>query len=107
MVSAMLQSQQCWLPVLHEPMAFEMLLSKGPYGQKFVAHCLEEEKSSLAGLSLPLPDSSIILIGPEGDFSPAEIKMALESGYRPVTLGNSRLRTETAALVAATLLCIR
>lgn len=107
MVSAMLQSQQCWLPVLQEPMAFEKLLSKGPYGQKLVAHCLEEEKSSLAGLSLPFPDSSIILIGPEGDFSPAEIKMALESGYRPVTLGNSRLRTETAALVAATLLCIR
>ena len=101
LISAMLQSQQCWLPVLHEPVEYEKALQLS-FEQKFVAHCLPEQKQSLSGNSYNT--TSIILIGPEGDFTDQEIKAALQKGFQPVTLGNTRLRTETAGIVAATLL---
>jgi len=105
MVSAMVQSQQSWLPEMMEPISFAEVIKMGFYENKFIAHCLPEERSTLrecTGSEL----SSIILIGPEGDFSPAEISDALTQGYKAVTLGNNRLRTETAGVVAATLLSI-
>ncbi len=103
LVSAMLQSQQCWLPVLHQPTDFAKVLQLS-FGQKFIAHCVEDEKQQLSSVILQL--SPIILIGPEGDFTKKEIELALENNFRPVALGGTRLRTETAGIVAATFLAI-
>jgi 16S rRNA (uracil1498-N3)-methyltransferase len=107
LVSAMLQSQQCWLPVLHEPIAYELLFRQEEVAnasQKFIAHCIEEEKRSLADLVNDSLPSQIILIGPEGDFTPAEIELAINHHFDAVTLGETRLRAETAGIVAATIL---
>lgn len=102
LVSAMLQSQQVWLPVLQEPVPFKDILAQSRYSAKLIAHCEDDQKNSIHTLP-PFPDAQI-LIGPEGDFSPAEIKAALNQAYQPVTLGETRLRAETAGVVAATLL---
>ncbi len=107
LVSAMLQSQQVWLPQLQEPVAVDTLLQQLPQQQKFIAHCIDGEKKSLGELVDSNLHSQVILIGPEGDFTPAEIALALQQGFVPVTLGNTRLRTETAGVVAAVLLMIR
>jgi 16S rRNA (uracil1498-N3)-methyltransferase len=110
LVSAMLQSQQSWLPILTEPTPLPKLLQSAEAGNRFIAHCLDSPAATtslaaaLNGHGPGLPSS--ILIGPEGDFSPAEIKLALSADFKPVTLGLNRLRTETAGIVAATLLCI-
>jgi len=107
LVSAMLQSQQTWLPVLHQPIGFGQLLKQEDIidnTQKFIAHCMPGPKQSLAALVNDSLPSQIILIGPEGDFSPEEVTFATEHFFIPVTLGNTRLRTETAGMVAAVLL---
>jgi 16S rRNA (uracil1498-N3)-methyltransferase len=107
LISAMLQSQQYWLPVLREPMAFDKLIEESIDANKFIAHCLPQQKQSL---SYCIQNSkfrihhSLILIGPEGDFSENEIQSALHKNFRAVALGNTRLRTETAGVVAASLL---
>ena len=104
LISAMLQSQQVWLPEMHEPQSFLTYISAETASQKFIAHCEpDKEKMALSKLYKPGMDSSI-LIGPEGDFTAAEIKSALEAGFVPVALGETRLRTETAGLAAAVLL---
>lgn len=103
--SAMLQSQQVWMPQLHPPMPFEKVVAHQSSTHKFIAHCLPQQKESLPPLQPT--DSAVILIGPEGDFTEKEIETALQNGFVPVALGNTRLRTETAGMVAATLLCIR
>lgn len=102
--SALLQSQQSWMPLLHEPVAFSQLVSSRTDTDKFIAHCLPHEKTELA--TVAGNGASIILIGPEGDFTGEEIEAAMANGYRPVALGNTRLRTETAGMVAATILRI-
>lgn len=107
LLSALLQSQQTWLPVLQEPTAFKKLIATNQYEQKFIAHCLEKEKRSLTGELINQSTSQLILIGPEGDFTPTEIEQALEHNFLPVALGETRLRTETAGMVAAVLLCIQ
>ena len=107
LVSAMLQSQQVWLPVLHEPMAVDKLISSAQQEQKFIAHCVDEERTSLATAVNTNLSSQIILIGPEGDFTKEEIAEAMKHRFSPVILGDTRLRTETAGVVAATLLRIR
>jgi 16S rRNA (uracil1498-N3)-methyltransferase len=104
-VSAMLQSQQSWMPVLHEPTDFDMVMKENGYGKKFIAHCVPGDKASLHTERDP-SSSSLILIGPEGDFTNHEIAFALDKGFLPVTLGSTRLRTETAGMVAAALLCV-
>ena len=103
LISAMLQSQQTWLPVLHEPLVFKKAVELS-FDQKFIAHCLPGEKKSLAVAPLITHPSSLILIGPEGDFTPTEVQLALSHNFRPVSLGSTRLRTETAGMVAAVLL---
>ncbi len=105
LISAMLQSQQCWLPVMHEPIKFRAF-ADGTYSQqKLIAHCEEDAKQLMT--SLKSNDSgTLICIGPEGDFTVDEIYQATENGFIPVTLGSTRLRTETAGVVAAALLCI-
>ena len=107
-VSAMLQSQQTWLPVLHEPKQFSHLtIQQIDQQHKFIAHCDEstDKKQLSAFLPVNRDNSSIILIGPEGDFTKQEISLALQNNLFPVSLGETRLRTETAGIVAATLLC--
>lgn len=107
LVSAMLQSQQCWLPVLHEPIAYELLFRQeevAKTSQKFIAHCIEDEKRNLADLVNDALPSQIILIGPEGDFTEQEIEMAIAHHFDAVALGETRLRAETAGIVAATIL---
>ena len=107
-VSAMLQSQQVWLPQLHEPKRFEDLMNlKFEDSLKLIAHCEETEKQQFSNLQIKQSSNSIILIGPEGDFSPAEIELALNNHFQPVALGETRLRTETAGVAAAVMLCMR
>jgi 16S rRNA (uracil1498-N3)-methyltransferase len=99
LISAMLQSQQCWLPRLSEPVKFSTWVQQPHSGMRYMAHCIESgDRLSLA--SQPLPEAVSIAIGPEGDFTPDEIKQATDAGVIPVILGNTRLRTETAGLYA-------
>ena len=105
LISAMLQSQQWWSPILHEPTEFEKAIHLS-FEQKFIAHCEESNKKSLSSQQLNNLTSQVILIGPEGDFTHEEIASAIKNNFVPVSLGNTRLRTETAGMVAATLLCI-
>ena len=106
LVSAMLQSQQAWLPSLRLPTSLTELIGNPGCEQLFIAHCAEEQKVALGEAASPAQGSQLILIGPEGDFSPKEIELAILHQFLPVTLGATRLRTETAGIVAATLLCI-
>ena len=104
-VSAMLQSQQCWLPDLHEPVQFANLqISNYANHQKLIAHCIEEKKQSLNHLQIGTSANWLICIGPEGDFTKLEIELALQNNFIPISLGETRLRTETAGVVAASLL---
>ena len=98
-VSAMKQSQKATLPVLNGMTSFRSFVERGFEGDRFIAHCEPGSKVLLQDAVIPGHDS-LVLIGPEGDFSPAEIEMALKAGFKPISLGPSRLRTETAALVA-------
>lgn len=104
LVSAMLQSRQAWLPVLANPIKINDLVSTAGFATRFIAHCLDEEKKDLKDFISDKTSSKLILIGPEGDFTPEEIECALASNFIPVSLGETRLRTETAGLVAAVLL---
>ena len=97
--SAIKQSLKAWHPVLNEPIAFSKLISAPVDGQKFIAHCEDGEKFSLKNEIKP-SGRYLILIGPEGDFTPKEIGDALNNDFKAITLGESRLRTETAALEA-------
>lgn len=106
LVSAMLQSQQSYLPVLHHPVEFSELVKIPFDGSGFIAHCNENEKTSLIEALSQSKKNRMILIGPEGDFTPQEIEEALRAGFSPVSLGATRLRTETAGIVAASLLCL-
>lgn len=106
-ISAMLQSQQVWLPVLQEPVSFSsFLINQNSTGTNFIAHCEETNKQQLSNYQFDKLSKYQICIGPEGDFTPAEIELALSNGFTPVALGDTRLRTETAGVVAATLLCL-
>ena len=78
---------------------FKSFVSQPFDGRKFIAHCEDGEKRLLKQTYHP-GENALILIGPEGDFSPEEIELALQQGFEPISLGESRLRTETAALVA-------
>jgi 16S rRNA (uracil1498-N3)-methyltransferase len=97
--SAMKQSLQCYLPTINELTPFNSFINQDFNGQLFIAHCEETDRKSLKTELRPNKDITI-LIGPEGDFSVKEIEMALQQNFIPVTLGNTRLRTETAAVVA-------
>lgn len=103
-ISAMLQSKQCWLPVLSEPGSLKKVIGTSDYDTKFIAHCEEEIKVPLS--TARKGNKVQVLIGPEGDFSHEEIVFAEEKGYLPVSLGQTRLRTETAGVAAAILLAM-
>jgi 16S rRNA (uracil1498-N3)-methyltransferase len=104
--SAMLQSQQAWMPRLHQPVPLAQVLSQ-PFDRRLMAHCLPGAKQSLGSLVPTLgPKSVLLLIGPEGDFTADEIELALAAGFAPCGLGSTRLRTETAGVAGASLLCL-
>ncbi len=98
-VSAIKQSKQAHLPTLDEMTTFDSIISQPFDGQKFIAHCHNGSKNNLSN-SYHKGKNALILIGPEGDFSNEEVEKAISHGYIPITLGNNRLRTETAALTA-------
>ncbi len=98
-VSAMKQSKRFYLPKLNEPISFKKFIQEKNQGDLFIAHCEKSDKKTLKS-QLKKGTNITILIGPEGDFSINEIKLALENKFNPVSLGNSRLRTETAGIVA-------
>lgn len=98
-VSAMKQSLKARKPIVNEMTDFAKFMQRDFQGQKFIAHCYEGEKPLLKELLKPGEDA-LVLIGPEGDFSPEEVQKAEALGFQPISLGKSRLRTETAALVA-------
>lgn len=99
LISAMLQSQQYYLPQLNEPATPEQLvryLDNIP--QKLVAHCMQDRPRNPLATACKAGIETVILIGPEGDFTPEEVELLLQNNFIPVSLGHRRLRTETAAM---------
>jgi 16S rRNA (uracil1498-N3)-methyltransferase len=103
LISAMLQSQQSWLPKLHPATKFSDVIRMN-YDAKFIATCSDDEKKLLTDEVKRASGRNIILIGPEGDFSPQEITSSKENNFIPVSLGNTRLRTETAGIYSAVIM---
>ncbi|MCM1079878.1 MAG: 16S rRNA (uracil(1498)-N(3))-methyltransferase [Bacteroidales bacterium] len=108
-VSAVKQSHKAWVPAINEIQDFNSFVSQPREGRKFICHCYEEfSKEDFFNLITAVSDETsahcdngiVVLIGPEGDFSVEEVRMAIAHGYESVTLGKSRLRTETAGLQA-------
>ena len=100
--SAMIQSQQVWLPILTEPMPYSSFIKTNKANQQLIAHCEPADKTNIKALEVG--DDCILLIGPEGDFSPKEIDEAISLQYTAIHLGPTRLRTETAGLFALSVL---
>jgi len=100
--SAMIQSQQTWLPVLTEPMPFQQFIEQSTAAQKLIAHCEPLQKTSIK--SIVASADLLLLIGPEGDFTPSEIEAAIARDFTPIDLGPTRLRTETAGIFALSVL---
>lgn len=105
LISAMLQSKQAYLPLLFEPTPYSKVFASADQKIKCIAHC-EIGKKKNTFRSVCKNDEVIILVGPEGDFTSEEIEMAINQNFIPVSLGETRLRTETAGVAAAALFCI-
>jgi 16S rRNA (uracil1498-N3)-methyltransferase len=104
-ISAMKQSLKAYLPVLNEAVSLDAFLKKIEAEtdlNKAIAHCEEDQDKKYLNQIFEPNKRYLILIGPEGDFSPSEIEKAISAGFIPVSLGEARLRTETAALYACT-----
>lgn len=102
-ISAMKQSRKAWKPVLNGMTPFPDFLSAHTSGRRYIAHCYEEVPRTDLFNELRKPSENadaLVMIGPEGDFSIDEVRQAVKAGFVSVTLGSSRLRTETAALTA-------
>lgn len=97
--SAVKQSIKAYHPKLNEPLKFRDFIKSASNTQKFIAHCINNEKFALKD-KIVLNSNYLVIIGPEGDFSQTEVDLAIDAGFLPIGLGNSRLRTETAALEA-------
>jgi 16S rRNA (uracil1498-N3)-methyltransferase len=98
-LSAMKQSLKAWLSKISDMVTFEEFIVQPFEGKKLIAHCYPGQKPHLKNVIDP-GENVLVLIGPEGDFSIEEVKLAVENGFQEISLGQSRLRTETAALVA-------
>lgn len=98
--SACLQSQQFHFPILQEPIKMEELFKQDLPTQRCIAHCMEGEKKQLGHASSDV----LLLVGPEGDFTPEELHLSIAHGFQPVGLGETRLRTETAGIVGAVMM---
>lgn len=99
LISAIKQSLKARMPIVNEMISFDKFITQPFKGQKYIAHCYDEDKKYLKDIIIKGVDTTI-LIGPEGDFSEEEIGKAIANGFIPISLGPSRLRTETAAMVA-------
>lgn len=99
LISAMKQSQKAFLPKLNELTSFNEFIQNSSEKQKFIAHCNDGEKKHLKN-AIQKGNDLVILIGPEGDFSPKEVWEAKEKGFEEISLGDERLRTETAGIAA-------
>ncbi len=99
LVSAMKQSLKAYLPKLNELTPLKELIQNTNSGNRYIAHCNEGKKTHLKNESLKCKNV-LVLIGPEGDFSPEEVDFVIQRGFKEITLGDSRLRTETAGIVA-------
>lgn len=97
--SAVKQSIKAYHPVLNEPVRFKDFIANTTMRNKYVAHCIDTDKKAFKD-SFVANSDYLVIIGPEGDFTTSEVNQALASGFNPVTLGDARLRTETAALEA-------
>ena len=97
-ISALKQSKNLWMPEIHEVVKFDSMRDFKT-DSNWIAHCLDSEKNSIHELSTT-SCSQLICIGPEGDFSSKELDMAIAFGFKPLSLGEHRLRTETAAITA-------
>lgn len=97
-VSAMKQSHKAVKPTVNEMTDYEDFIARSLPGRRMIAHCHDGHKEFLTA-TLRHGEDVVLLIGPEGDFSEDEVSHAIAAGYEPVSLGNSRLRTETAAMV--------
>jgi 16S rRNA (uracil1498-N3)-methyltransferase len=102
-LSALLQSQQAWMTEVAPPTDLDTLLSGTTAGERLIAHCLPGVPAEDLR---PMRGETTMLVGPEGDFTASEVDKALSKGFRAVRLGPSRLRSETAGVVAAAVLCI-
>ena len=106
LISAVKQSHKARKPILNEMTPFERFVQQERKGDKFICHCYNQEDIGEGEEKPLLMDvlrrgvETTVMVGPEGDFSIDEVRLALKNGYRSVSLGTSRLRTETAALVA-------
>ena len=98
--SALKQSLHTRFPILNDPISFLDFVKQQREGQKFIAHCEQDYEKRLLSQEIRHKSSATVLIGPEGDFSSKEINLAKKHSWMPVSLGNGRLRTETAAIVA-------
>jgi 16S rRNA (uracil1498-N3)-methyltransferase len=99
-LSAMKQSVKAYLPLLNEPVQFTEFIDKGHTGRRLIACCNTELERKAITTTAGRGEDVLILIGPEGDFTPEEVKLASDAGFLPVHLGDSRLRTETAGVAA-------
>lgn len=106
LVSAIKQSLKASVPILHEMTDFGKFITQPINGQKFIAHCYHGVKPLLKDIA-KVKEDALVMIGPEGDFSEEEVDAAIKAGFQPVSLGQSRLRTETAALVASHILNLK
>ena len=100
LISSMLQSRQVWLPLLSETIELNEVLQNTKFQNKFIAHCIDGHKSNLLQTLSCTDTDRITLIGPEGDFTQEEVDAAIAHRCIPVSLGHSRLRTETAGITA-------
>ncbi len=114
LISAMKQSHKAWKPQLNEMTSFKQFVTQKREGDKFICHCYDMADVAADTLEKPLLMNMLcqdvettVLVGPEGDFSVDEVRLAIENGYQSVSLGRSRLRTETAALVAVHMMQMR
>lgn len=106
LLSAVKQSRKPWMPVASDMQSFNQFVSTPRKGRKFIAHCYDElprEDFYDTLLKADADEDITVLVGPEGDFSVDEVRQALDHGFEPISLGKSRLRTETAGLVAVTI----
>lgn len=107
LIAAMKQSVKTYLPQLNEPCLFEKFIQKDNTSIQLIAHCIEGEEKTLLQDIYKEGSNALVMIGPEGDFSTEEVRLALEQGFHPISLGSSRLRTETAGIAACHTICLK
>lgn len=100
-MAATKQSQRAWMPHIHPLHSINDFIVSNEFQNKLIAHCFDEQKNELSKTG----KDTVLLVGPEGDFTMEEVQLALSNGFQPVSLGENRLRTETAGVVGATLMC--